>query len=139
MTLLLAASILIYKLDDIAFYALQIGSGVARYLFFTLIGLLIFIAVGLICWMILSFRLRQQTMKSDHQYRMQLMEQFGMVMLQDGTMLNKEGKILNQPKDTSILAASESARLLTSDETDIEIIEDSAEPDEPKALPGTDE
>ncbi len=137
MSLLLAASILIYKLDDIAFYALQIGSGVARYLFFTLIGLLIFIAVGLISWMILSFRLRQQTMKSDHQYRMQLMEQFGMVLLEDGTMINKEGKILNQPKETTILGASESARLLTSDEADIEVIEN-IDTEEPKSLPHTD-
>ena len=139
MTLLLAASILIYKLDDIAFYALQIGSGVARYLFFTLIGVIIFVAVGLIFWMILSFRLRQQTLKSDHQYRMQLMEQFGMVLLDDGTMLNKEGKVLNQPKNTAILPASENARLLSNDEADIELIADSLEPQEPKALPDAEE
>ncbi len=135
MTLLLAASILIYKLDDIAFYALQIGSGVARYLFFTLIGLIIIVAIGLISWMILSFRLRQQTMKSDHQYRMQLMEQFGMVLLDDGTMINKEGKVLNHVKETEILTASDSARLLTAEETDIEIISEDQDSEITPALP----
>lgn len=139
MTLLLAASVLIYKLDDIAFYALQIGSGVAKYLFFSIIGILIFVAIGLISWMILSFRLRQQTMKSDHQYRMQLMEQFGMVLLEDGTMINKDGKVLNQEKETGIIAASENARLLTNEEADIRLIDANSEPKnlgkETKALP----
>ncbi len=138
MVLLIAGSVLIYKLDDIAFYALQIGSGVAKYLFFTFIGILLLLAGGLIIWMILSFRLRQETLKSDHQYRMQLMEQFGMVMLEDGTMLNKEGKILNQSHDTGILAASEKAKLLTDDEADIQILEDSRNNGQSNVRPGSD-
>lgn len=46
--------------------------------------------------MILSYRLRQKTLASNHQYRMQFMDQFGMLLLDDGTMLNKEGQVVYQ-------------------------------------------
>jgi len=78
----------------------QVGVSTARYLFFTLIGLLVAAAIGISVWMILSYRLRQKTLQSGHDYRMQLMEQFGMVLLEDGTMINKEGNIVYQ-QDTS--------------------------------------
>lgn len=69
-----------------------------EYLFFTLIGILIVSAIGVAIWVALSYRLKNKTLSADHQYRMQLMEQFGMVLLEDGTMLDKQGKVVYQDR-----------------------------------------
>ncbi len=96
MFLLIAATALAYKMDDIVLYTAQAGAVTARYLFFALIGILIMAAIGLAVWMILSYRLRRSALTTGHQYRMQLMEQFGMVLLEDGTMIDKDGNIVYQ-------------------------------------------
>ncbi|HEY5673906.1 MAG TPA: hypothetical protein VIR78_09395 [Malonomonas sp.] len=94
--LLIAATAVAYKLDAIALYAAQAGAATAQYLFFTLIAVMVMTAIGIGVWMILSYRLRQNTLTSSHQYKMQLMSQFGMVLLDDGTMLDKDGKVVYQ-------------------------------------------
>lgn len=102
--LLIAATALAYKLDAIVLFMAQVGVSTARYLFFTLIGLLVVSAIGIAVWMILSYRLRQKTLQSGHDYRMQLMEQFGMVLLEDGTMINKEGQVVYQQEDSTSIS-----------------------------------
>ena len=101
--LLIAATALAYKLDAIVIFLAQVGVSTGRYLFFTLIGLLVVASIGIAVWMILSYRLRQKSLQSGHQYRMQLMEQFEMVLLDDGTMINKKGDIVYQQDDTAQL------------------------------------
>lgn len=98
--LLIAATAIAYKMDDIVLYAAQAGATTARYLFITLVAVMAVIALGIGIWMILSYRLRQKTLASEHQYRMQLMDQFGMVLLDDGTMLNKDGDVVYQQDNT---------------------------------------
>ena len=115
--LLIAATVLAYNLDSIVIYMAQVGVSTARYLFFTLIGVLVASAIGLAVWMILSYRLRQKTLQSGHDYRMQLMEQFGMVLLEDGTMINKEGRIVYQQDDATSISYREAAE-------DIQMIEE---------------
>lgn len=94
--LLIAATAVAYKMDDIVLYAAQAGAATAQYLFFSLLGVMLVAAIGIGIWMILSYRLRQNKLTSTHQYKMQLMDQFGMVLLDDGTMLDKEGKVVYQ-------------------------------------------
>lgn len=101
--LLIAATAIAYKMDAIAIYAAQAGAATAEYLFITLVTIMAVIALGIGVWMILSYRLRQKQLATSHQYRMQLMDQFGMVMLDDGTMLNKEGSIVYQQEDVAAL------------------------------------
>lgn len=96
MLLLIAATALAYKLEDIVLYIAQAGATTAKYLFFTLIGALIVSVAGIAIWVVLNYRLKNKTLSADHQYRMKLMEQFGMVLLKDGTMLDKEGKTVYQ-------------------------------------------
>lgn len=107
MFLLIVATGLAYKLDAIVIFMAQVGVSTARYLFFTLIGLLVVVALGIAVWMILSYRLRQKSLQSGHQYRMQLMEQFEMVLLDDGTMINKKGDVVYQQDGTAQLFHSE--------------------------------
>jgi len=115
--LLIAATALAYKLDSIVVFMAQVGVSTARYLFFTLIGVLVASAIGIAVWMILSYRLRQKTLQSGHDYRMQLMEQFGMVLLEDGTMINKEGRIVYQQDDSASISYREAVE-------DIQMIEE---------------
>jgi hypothetical protein len=107
MVLLIAATALAYNLDVIVVYMAQVGASTARYLFFTLIGLLVVVAVGIAVWMLLSYRLRQRSLQTGHQYRMQLMEQFGMVLLEDGTMINREGEVVYQQNGVEPISYSE--------------------------------
>ena len=117
MVLLIAATALAYNLDVIVVYMAQVGASTARYLFFTLIGVLVVVAIGIAVWMILSYRLRQKSMQTGHQYRMQLMEQFGMVLLEDGTMINQEGEVVYQQDVATPISYSEPAE-------DVELIEE---------------
>ena len=117
MFLLLIATGIAYKLDAIVIYMAQVGASTARYLFFTLIGLLVAAAIGIVVWMILGYRLRHKSMQSGHQYRMQLMEQFGMVLLEDGTMLNKDGEVVYQQDGSTQIPYRESAE-------DVQLIEE---------------
>ena len=94
--LLIAATAIAYKMDDIVLYAAQAGAATAQYLFITLVAVMAVVSLGIFAWMFLSYRLRQKTLATSHQYKMQLMDQFGMVQLDDGTMLNRNGDIVYQ-------------------------------------------
>lgn len=123
MVLLIAATALAYNLDVIVVYMAQVGASTARYLFFTLIGVLVVVAIGIAIWMILSYRLRQKSMQTGHQYRMQLMEQFGMVLLEDGTMINREGEVVYQQDSVTPLPYSDAAE-------NVQMIEEISEEEE---------
>lgn len=114
--LLIAATAIAYKMDDIVLYAAQAGAMTAKYLFIALVVVMAVIALGLGVWMILSYRLRQNKINTSHQYKMQLMDQFGMVMLEDGTMLNKDGEVVYQQDGSQAVNYSE--------EDDVQLIEE---------------
>ena len=105
--LLIAATAIAYKMDAIALYAAQAGAVTAKYLFITLVAVMAVIALGIGIWMILSYRLRQNKLATNHQYRTQLMDQFGMVLMEDGTMLNKDGEIVYQQEEYTALGYEE--------------------------------
>jgi len=123
MFLLIAATALAYKLDAIALYLTQVGAMTAQYLFYTLIGVLAAVAIGITVWMILSYRIRQKSLQTGHQYRMQLMDQFGMVLLEDGTMINQEGEVVYQQEGVLRNSASAQITCRTADD-DLELIEE---------------
>lgn len=105
--LLIAATAIAYKMDAIALYAAQAGATTAKYLFITLVVVMAVVALGIAIWMILSYRLRQKKLATSHEYKMQLMDQFGMVLMDDGTMLNKEGEIVYQQEEYTALGYEE--------------------------------
>jgi hypothetical protein len=107
--LLITATALAYKLEDIVIYIAEAGATTARYLFFTLIGVLVIAAIGVALWVFLSYRLKNKTLTSEHEYRMQLIERFGMVLLEDGTMLDRQGKIVYRNGSAGELGPPEGA------------------------------
>ena len=66
----------------------------ARYL---LIGLALLVAIatvfGLI-WMVLSYRLRRQRQDFAFRYRQEVMEKTGMIILEDETVIDREGRVI---------------------------------------------
>ncbi len=99
--LLIVGTAIAYNLDSVVLYAAQAGATTAQYLFFTMIGVLAVAVLGIATWMLLSYRLRQTKLTSTHQYKMQLMDQFGMVLMDDGTMLDKDGNVVYQQHGVS--------------------------------------
>ncbi|SHI60423.1 hypothetical protein SAMN02745165_00529 [Malonomonas rubra DSM 5091] len=116
--LLIAATAIAYKMDAIALYAAQAGAATAEYLFISLVAILVVIALGLAIWMILSYRLRQKKLATSHEYKMQLMDQFGMVLMDDGTMLNKEGEVVYQQEEYTALGYDDDSQ------QDVQLIEE---------------
>lgn len=112
MFLLIAATALAYKLEDITIYLARAGATTAQYLFYTLIGVLVVGAVAVAIWVALSYRLKNKTLAADHQYRMQLMEQFGMVLMEDGTMIDKQGQVVYQHESPAALDYTADAETL---------------------------
>ena len=129
MFLLIAVTAFAYKLDAIVIYLAQVGESTAQYLFYTLIGVLIAAATGIAIWMFLSYRIRQKTLHSGHQYRMQIMDQFGMVLLEDGTMINKDGEVVYQNQQQ--LQQNTSSQITHNEVTEnLQIIEEPQEEDD---------
>ncbi len=121
MLLLIVGTAVAYNLDSVVLYAAQAGATTAQYLFFTTIGLLAVAVLGIATWMLLSYRLRQTRMTSSHQYKMQLMDQFGMVLMDDGTMLDKDGNVVYQQNTHSQLdydSPEEAVQLIEEVKTD---------------------
>lgn len=94
--LLIVATALAYKLEDVLIFVAQAGVTTGKYLFFTLIGILVLGAIAGAVWVALNYRLKTKSLKADHQYRMQLMERMGMAIMDDGSMVDKQGRIVYQ-------------------------------------------
>ncbi|PLX82920.1 MAG: hypothetical protein C0616_01050 [Desulfuromonas sp.] len=95
--LLVAGGGVIFKLDAIAAFMLNAGEQVARSLLI-LVGAILGVAtlVGLV-WMFLSYRLRRQRLELLHDYRKDVMQRTGMIMLEDETVIDSEGKVVKVP------------------------------------------
>jgi hypothetical protein len=90
--LLAAAVAFFYNLDVILTFIGTVGEKTIRIVLFFLIGLAAIISVFLLILIILNFQLRKKSM--DYQYRSEVAERFGLIILDDKTVLNSEGKLL---------------------------------------------
>ncbi len=90
--LLAVAVVLFYKLDMILAFVGSVGEKTVKIILFSAIGLVAIISVFLLILIVLNFQLRKKSM--DYQYRSEMAERFGLVILDDMTVLNSEGKLL---------------------------------------------
>ena len=94
--ILAAAAGVVYKLDAIIEFASRVGQKTVE------IGLIVgavLLGVGTVVGIIvlvLNYKLRKRSM--DLQYRSEVAERFGIILLDDNTVLNHEGKMLIQGK-----------------------------------------
>ncbi len=92
---LLVLSVVAYKLNDILVVVGHVGERTAHYLFIGLAVLLaISVVIGLI-WMFLSYNLRKKTLEYEFQYKKEVIEKTGMVLLGSDRVMNQNGRVLS--------------------------------------------
>jgi hypothetical protein len=102
MFLLILGSVVAYKIDDIMLVFLNAGEKVIKYV---LISIAILLAVGLIFgifWVIANYKLRKKHMEHHFQYKKDVMAQMGLLIMDDETVINKEGKVISE-KDFKLI------------------------------------
>ena len=97
--LVLAAGI-IYKIDDILIFIGHAGERAAFYLLASLGVLLGVAAVFAMVWMYLSYRLRREKLNHQYQYRRDVAERLGLVILDDNSVFDREGKSISLDNST---------------------------------------
>ncbi len=90
--LLAVAVVFFYKLDVILAFVGSVGEKTVKIILFSVIGLVAIISVFLLILIVLNFQLRKKSM--DYQYRSEVAERFGLIILDDMTVLNSQGKLL---------------------------------------------
>ncbi len=92
---LVALSGIAYKLDDILTVIGHVGGRTAHYL---LIGLAVVFAVAVVIgliWMFLSYSLRKKTLEYQYQYKKDVVDKTGMVIIGEDRVMDREGRILS--------------------------------------------
>ena len=91
--LFLALSVAFFsKLDVILTFVGNVGEKTVRIILFSAIGLVAVISIFLLILIVLNFKLRKKSM--EYQYRSEVAERFGLIILDDMTVLNREGHLL---------------------------------------------
>ena len=84
-----------YKLDEILAVIGHIGE---ETVFYVSVALAVILGAALIMgliWMFMSYNLRKKSMEYQYQYKKDVVEQTGMIILDDDRIMDKEGKFLN--------------------------------------------
>lgn len=95
--LLVLAGGMVYKLDAIVGFMTRAGEQAANYLFILLLTVLGGASLVTLVWMALSYRLRCKRLDYLHRYRMEVMERTGMVLLEDETLVDRDGQVVELP------------------------------------------
>ncbi len=88
--LLIAVSGLIYKFDDILIFIGLASERVALYVLAILAVLLLIVAVFVMVWMYLSYRLRREKLNHQYQYQRDIAERLGLVILEDNRVFDRD-------------------------------------------------
>ncbi len=84
-----------YKMDDILAVIGHVGERTAHYL---IIGLAVVFAAGVVIgliWMFLSYGLRKKNLEYQYQYKKDVIDKTGMVIIGEDRVMNKEGRVLS--------------------------------------------
>ncbi len=92
---LLALSVVAYKLNDILAVVGHVGEKTAYYLFIALaVALAVAVVVGLI-WMFLSYNLRKKTLEYQFQYKKDVIDKTGLILIGEDRVMNRDGRVLS--------------------------------------------
>ena len=92
---LVALSGIAYKLDDILAVIGHVGGRTAHYLF---IGLAVVFAVAVVIgliWMFLSYNLRKKNLEYQYQYKKDVIDKTGLVIIGEDRVMDREGRVLS--------------------------------------------
>jgi membrane protein implicated in regulation of membrane protease activity len=85
---------IIYKIDAILMFIGHAGEKTAQYLLLSLAVLLGVAAVFSLIWLVLNYKLRKKTMEYQYRYRRDVIEHTGMIILDDRTVIDREGNVM---------------------------------------------
>ena len=92
---LLAVSVAAYKLNDILAVVGHVGERTAYYLLIALaVALAVAVVVGLI-WMFLSYNLRKKTLEYQFQYKKDVIDKTGLILIGEDRVMNRDGRVLS--------------------------------------------
>lgn len=102
MFLLIMGSVVAYKLDDIMLLVFNAGEKVIKYVLISIAILLIGGLIFGIFWVIANYKLRKKHMEHHFQYKKDVMAQMGLLIMDDETVINKDGKVIAE-KDFKLI------------------------------------
>jgi uncharacterized membrane protein len=89
--LLIVVALLVYKMEAIINFAVSFGEQTAWYLMMAAGAVLAGAFLFSLVWIIASYRLRKKYMQYQYQYKKDVMEQLGLLVLNDDTVIDKKG------------------------------------------------
>lgn len=92
--LIITGSIILYKMDAIFLFVVNAGEKAIKYSLIAVAVLLVVAAVLGLVWLIVNYKLRKQHMQYQHKYKNEVMENLGLLILDD-KIIDKEGKIIS--------------------------------------------
>ncbi len=93
---LVACTVLFYKLDAIFLFIFNAGEKMVTY---SLIACGVLLVVGLvfgIAWIVSNYKLSKHHMVHEYRYRNDVMEKLGFLIMEDDTVIDKNGKLISQ-------------------------------------------
>lgn len=88
----------IYKLDAIVAFLSRVGEQALVYLLWGLAAGVGVATVVALVWMVLSYRLRCRRLDYLQQYRTQVLERTGLILLEDETVIDRDGKLVERDR-----------------------------------------
>jgi len=100
MLLLLIGAMIAYKMDVILMFVVNASEKMVQYL---LVAGGVLLAAGIVCggiWLFINYKLRKKHMEYQYQYRNQVMERLEFLVMDDHTVVKKDGEVisLHEPK-----------------------------------------
>jgi len=96
-------SVVLFKLDVILKVLGHIGEKTAFYLFILLCVLVTGALIFLIFWLYWQFKLQKFNMQREWEYKQKVIETSGLIILDDNTVLNKDGDVISYDKAMKVL------------------------------------
>ena len=93
---LVAFSVLFYKLDSIFLFIFNAGEKVVTYSMIACGVLLVAALLFGIAWIVSNYKLSKKHMEHEYRYRNDVMEKLGFLIMEDDTVIDKNGKLISQ-------------------------------------------
>jgi hypothetical protein len=92
--LLVLGSLIFYYLDAILLFLADAGEKAIQYLLIAAVVILISGVIISVVWLLVNYKLRIRMMEQQYQYKNDVMERMGMLIMDDNTVISKDGKII---------------------------------------------
>jgi hypothetical protein len=86
----------------------HIGEKTAFYLFILICVLVSGVLIFLIFWLFWQFKLQKFNIQREWEYKQKVIETSGLIILDDNTVVNKEGKVISYEKAMGVIENNKS-------------------------------